>query len=99
MTATFAIVDDSRQVVKQGLISHWALSAYMAELWAVLWACITASTCVHIYTDCWSVAKNITSICSGGTIDPNWRCAEWWRTFSRVLDQRLQHCSQPFQVT
>ena len=99
MTATFAVVDETKNVIKQGLISHWALSAYVAELWAVFWVCITASTCVHVFTDCWSAAKNINFLCQGGAIDPTWRCAEWWRTFAKILELRKQHCPQPFQVT
>lgn len=99
MTATFAVVDETKNVIKQGLISHWAISAYVAELCAVLWVCITATTCVHVYTDCWAVAKNINLLCQGGAADPTSRCAEWWRTFASILGLRKQQCPRPFHVT
>ena len=99
MTATFAVVNEDRQVVKQGLVSHWSISAYTAELWAVLWVCITATTKVHIFSDCLTVVQRVHHICQGGSVDLTWSCSEWWKVFAAVLTLRQQHCPQPFVVT
>ena len=51
-TGAFAVVDDRRNIIYKGQVNHWSMSAYAAELWAVLFSCSQATTGLRIFSDC-----------------------------------------------
>ena len=55
--ATYAVLDEARQIRYRGVVQHWNLSSYAAELWAVLVACATAMFPTTIFCDCKSVVE------------------------------------------
>ena len=87
-TATYAVVNDQREVVKQGLVTHWALSAYAAEAWAIISTCITASTRLEIFSDCETAVHHANIVFAGGTIPPTWACQEWWLRLAQIVSLR-----------
>ena len=97
-TATYAIVDEQVTIIKKGLISHWAISAYAAELWPVVIACVTASTKVVIFSDCLNVVVHAQHLFSGGFADPTWSCFEWWQALQNVVQLRLRETATPFWI-
>ena len=97
-TATYAIVDEQINIVKKGLISHWALSAYAAELWPVVSACVTASTKVIIFSDCLNVVNHAQHLFQGGSVDPSWSCLEWWQALEKIVHLRSRDVARPFWI-
>ena len=97
-TATYAIVDEQINIVKKGLINHWALSAYAAELWPVVYACVTASTKVIIFSDCLNVVNHAQHLFQGGSVDPSWSCLEWWQALEKIVHLRARDVTRPFWI-
>ena len=57
-TGAYAIVDARFQVVESGRVSHWELSAYTTELYALLRVIKRATCCIQVKSDCQSLVDH-----------------------------------------
>lgn len=97
-TAAFAVVNANHEVVRQGLVNHWALSAYAAEVWAIIVTCVTATTKLQIFSDCETAVKHANIIVAGSSVPPTWICQEWWRKLAHVVALRTSTDTRPFEA-
>ena len=97
-SAAFAVVDEQHNVRYTGVVRHWNLSAYVAELWAVIFACASARFPTTIFSDCRSVVDQAHELFMGGLPDDNWACANWWSFLHQVVQLRRTQCTCPFKI-
>lgn len=98
-TGAYAIVDARFQVVESGRVSHWELSAYTTELFALLRAIQRAHCRIHVRSDCQSVVDQFNDLCRAQQVDPRWSHQARWHEIRRVLTLSLQACNFPFIVS
>lgn len=96
--AAFAILDESQQIRYKGLVQHWNLSSYAAELWAVLVACAAAYFPMTIYCDCLSVVEQAQKIFAGQNPQATWSHFRWWNFLYSIVCLRKKVCEVPFQI-
>ena len=97
-SAAFAVVDEQGHVRKSGSVFHWHLSAYTAELWAIIEACAGARFVTIIFSDCASVVQQARHIFQGGQPDDSWSCYFWWLYLARLVHLRRNICQAPFHI-
>ncbi len=95
----YAIVDHNGSVIKSGPVFHICLSSYTTELWALIVAFCGCSTCVHIHTDCKSLADQVEYMCAHEQIDFTWTHVSWWLFLLDILRRRKQFSSHPLKVS
>ena len=96
--AAFAVVDEQQNVRYKGVVQHWNLSAYVAELWAVIFACANARFPTTIFCDCRSVVDQAHEIFAGGHPEMTWACHNWWVFLHHVVELRRALCASPFNI-
>ena len=96
---TFSIIDEGGQAVSCGMVSHWALSSYVTELWAIFQVFFCASTPAIVFSDCQSAVSQVASFLANGIIDVRWQCQAWWRKFRTLVELRRGIHPRPFSVT
>ena len=96
--ATYAVLDETRQIRHQGLVQHWNVSAYGAELWAIIVACARAQFVTQIYSDCLSVVEQATLIFQGEQPSRQWKFFSWWTFLAHVVRLRQAVTPCPFRV-
>ena len=57
--ASFAVVNKQGTCLAKGEVSHWTISSYTAELWAIIVAFVASKRPVVVHTDCKSVSEQI----------------------------------------
>lgn len=96
--AACAALDETQRLRHCGRVSHWNLSAYVAELWGVIIACSAAQFPTTIYCDCLSVVEQAASIFAGETPNPRWTCYPWWLFLHRLTSNRREIQNHPFWI-
>ena len=66
--ASFAVVGDDEQLLSAGLVRHWRLSSYSAELWAILAAFAGAKGPLVIHTDSQTVVNQFNELLRVGVV-------------------------------
>ncbi len=83
--ASFAIVTKTGQVKAKGKVSHWTISSYTAELWALIYAFVSSHNPVVIHTDCKSVADQVDLLCENCFVPLCWTHLTWWNFLLQIL--------------
>ena len=96
--AAYAILDEHRNIRHQGVVFHWAVSAYIAEFWAIIIACASAAFPTTIFCDCKSVVDQAQKIFANESPGRDWTCHSWWCFLQRVVALRRQQCDTPFKI-
>lgn len=96
--ATYAVLDEAQRVRHKGLVQHWNISSYAAELWAILIACAAASFPTTIYCDCLSVVEQAQLLFSGQPPKSSWSHGKWWNFLHRIVQNRQTICTTPFRI-
>ena len=96
--AAYAVLDETRQIRFKGLVQHWNVSAYCAELWAILVTCARACFTTCIYCDCSSVVEQATLIFQGEMPAKHWKYFHWWSFLAHVVKLRQSVVQRPFHI-
>ena len=97
--ASFAVLDESQKIRHKGLVQHWNLSSYAAELWAVLVACAAASFPTMIFCDCLSVVEQAQIIFAGNKPHITWSHTRWWTFLHHIVCRRREVCDEPCRIS
>ena len=97
-TASFATVDINGCTIFKGRVSHWTISSYTAELWAIIYTFVASEQPVVIHTDCKTIVSQIEFLLEFGHVPQIWTHLSWWNFFASILNLRKSHCDQPIQV-
>ena len=97
-TGAYAIVDARFQVVESGGVSHWELSAYTTELYALLRVIKRATCCIQVKSDCQSIVDQFAELCRAGRVHASWPHTSWWQEICRILLARREYCVAPIEV-
>ena len=97
-TGAYAIVDARFQIVESGRVSHWELSAYTTELYALLRVIRRATCCIQVKSDCQSLVDQFADLTRLKQVPESWSHRPWWLEICRVLLQRQEHCVSPIEV-
>ena len=87
-TGAYAIVDARFQIVESGRVSHWELSAYTTELYALLRVIRRATCCIQVKSDCQSLVDQFADLTRLKQVPESWSHRPWWLEICRVLLQR-----------
>ena len=98
-TAAFAVVDAYGHLVTSGLVKHWSLSAYAAELFAVVTAFAGAETSVAIHCDCKSVVQQVQQMIQSNCVPCVWSHLTWWHFLLHLWRIRKGICQDPLSIT
>ena len=96
--AGFAVVDCNQIVTASGPVCHWTISSYTAELWALLYAFLSATGPVEIRSDCKTLVEQISCMCVNHAIQPEWSHPAWWQALFHVWEQRILVAPCPLQA-
>ena len=97
-TGAYAIVDAHFQIVESGRVSHWELSAYTTELYALLRVIRRATCCIQVKSDCQSLVDQFADLTRLKQVPESWSHRPWWLEICRVLLQRQDQCATPIEV-
>ena len=97
--AAFAVVDATGHLRKSGAVNHWSLSAYAAELFAVIVAFADASRPILIHCDCKSLVDQIQFMMKENFIPSVWSHLSWWHFLFQIWTFRKSFHSSPLQIT
>ena len=96
-SAGFAVIQEDGQCLAAGPVFCWHLTSYSAELWALIVAIVSSSSCLHIFSDCKSVVDHFREMLNLSTIPFAWPHRPWWLFLQAFVQQR---CAQnPNAVT
>lgn len=73
-----AVVNMYSEVTSSGRVYHWALSAYITELWAVLQAFVRSPSACCIVSDCKSVVQQTLYLIVHDEVPQHWTLRSWW---------------------
>ena len=94
----YAVANEFGTCVAKGPVTHWALSSYTAELWALLVAVALTSQRLQVFTDSQTVANQFKQMVANARVDPHWSHQRWWRKLFAMWNQRLRFVENPIEV-
>ena len=97
-SGAYAVIDAQGKLVSSGGVSHWALSSYSCELWAILVAFFGSQNNAVCVTDCLSVFHQFNSMVSNNSVDPTWSHLDWWNALFQVYSHRTCFSSNPLSL-
>ena len=97
--AAFAVVNASGYLVSSGPVKHWSLSAYAAELFAVIYAFAGASRAVVIHCDCKSLVHQVLEMTQSNHVPCVWSHLSWWHYLLQLWRLRKSICQEPLDIT
>ena len=96
--AAFAVVNASGNLVSSGPVKHWSLSAYAAELFAVLSAFAGATRAVVIHCDCKSLVQQVLEMTQANHVPCVWSHLSWWHYLLQLWRMRKNICQEPLDI-
>lgn len=96
--ASFAVVDASGRLRKSGPVNHWSLSAYAAELFAVIVAFADAERPIQIHCDCRSIVDQVNSMIQNNSVPAEWSHLSWWNFLYQIWSFRKSFHSSPLEI-
>ena len=87
-TAAFAIVNENEECLDAGRVHHPGISAFAAELYAVLIAAAQAPAQVCIYTDCLTVVDLFADMVANNRVCVTWSHQIWWKNLFHIWSIR-----------
>ena len=94
-SGAYAVINARGKLVSSGAVSHWALSSYSCELWAILVAFFGSENNTVCVTDCLSVFHQFNSMVTNNFVDPTWSHLEWWNALHHVYSHRTSFSNNP----
>ena len=74
----FAVVGEDEEVICAGSLTHWSMCSYTTELWAIVQAIATATTCIKIFSDCKAIVEQFNNHTGSEGIPSDCRHPAWW---------------------
>ena len=96
--ASFAVVGEDEQLLSAGVVRHWRLSSYSAELWAILAAFAVADSPTVVHTDSLTVVNQFNDLLRQGVVQIDWTHSNWWGFLHALIHQRSCFCECPLQL-
>ena len=96
--AAYAVVDAAGRLRKSGPVKHWSLSAYAAELFAIIVAFADSTRPILIHCDCKSVVDQVHQMISDNLIPCVWSHLSWWLFLLQVWQVRKQLHPKPLEI-
>ena len=93
--AAFAVVDAAGRLRISGPVKHWALSAYAAELFAIIVGFACASKPVVIHCDCKSLVDQVHQMIRDSHIPSVWSHLSWWHFLFQLWTFRKSFVATP----
>ena len=94
----FSLVNEKGNLIVSGPVSHWHMSSYTTELYALAYAILIHQTPLRLFMDCQTVVHQFRQLVSNMAVDTGWSHQEWWRTILQQIQQRKQFISNPVEV-
>ena len=95
----YAVVDENACVISSGIVSHFCLSSYTTELWALIVAFCGSPSKTHVHTDCKSLADQANWMCIHQKVDFTWTHISWWTFLLDIFRSRRQHTCSPLRIS
>ena len=96
--AGFAAVDKNGVKIFAGRVSHWSISSYTAELWAIVYSFVASKQPVVIHTDCQSVVSQVKFVLETKCVPQCWTHLSWWNFLLHIVQLRQSVCDFPLQI-